>query len=591
MPTQSDVQAKIEHYGLLRSALRAIEASSPDASAFGLEASFQQIRGWLAELRSLSGGAVSDAAAQTSSAQLVLLDNLDRMLGELQRQIVEEVRSIPLSQLRATLPPIKRQHPEELKALLDVCLMEHGSGSPWWNIVDYLITLLAHEEKNGRRYVARDPTRLTPLLQKLCTASERDKSKFTDALAQMFTKARTEVERGIPAGPIIAQMRSAKHQAMETLLVPELLMAITAYNVAVSNQRAELIETQRVLEGAELETFEKSLGTPVTRAAVVPSPVEREVVRPTRETVMPPQEAVAPFAGSALDCPPLRGIVAAIGCRLRRQDPGEGPESEIAAALDVSKLSAYETNALRDPEPGPVTSVVATAVTVGLLGKSLAALGDRLARAGISAEQLQTEWITELENRIRSEAADLVSEDAYEEARRIAEVRTRMLHEPDGDFNVWRVERDAEESAPASYARPEAATVSPPVEKRRTRVRVGAASWRALAISITCAVALAVGASFYFGDEKNAKVAFFSEQQLEEISPYIESGYRNGRGEGPAFVGTLRAQWETLSAAEREASGRAIEEALLAEGISEFMFFDERRQLMLRYAKGQLAVH
>ena len=33
MPTQSDIQAKIERYGLLRSALRAIEASSPDASA------------------------------------------------------------------------------------------------------------------------------------------------------------------------------------------------------------------------------------------------------------------------------------------------------------------------------------------------------------------------------------------------------------------------------------------------------------------------------------------------------------------------------------------------------------------------------
>lgn len=97
MPTHRDIQAKIEQYGLLRGALRAIEASSPDASAFGLEASFQQIRGWIAELRSFGEGCVSDGAAQVSSAQLEVLDNLGRMLDELQRVIVEQVRSIPLS--------------------------------------------------------------------------------------------------------------------------------------------------------------------------------------------------------------------------------------------------------------------------------------------------------------------------------------------------------------------------------------------------------------------------------------------------------------------------------------------------------------
>ena len=122
-------------------------------------------------------------------------------------------------------------------------------------------------------------------------------------------------------------------------------------------------------------------------------------------------------------------------------------------------------------------------------------------------------------------------------------------------------------------------------------MRVGAVGWRAIAVSIACTVLLAVGASLYFAQGKDTRVAFFSEAQLEAISPHIESGYRNGKGTGPAFVGTLRADWKTLSADQREASGRAIEEALLAQGISEFMFFDKRRQLMLRYAKGQLAVH
>jgi len=571
LPTHFDIQAKIEHYGLLRSALRAVEASSPDANAFGLEAAFQQIRGWLTALRSSSEG---DGAAQTASARCALADDLDRALDALQSAIVEQIRSISLSQLRATLPAIKRQNPEELKALLDLCLIAHANGTPWWHLIDYLITLLSCGEKDGRRYVALDPTQLTPLLQKLCAASDREKNELTNALAEMFHNARAEIERGVPAGPVIAKMRSAKHQAMETLLIPELLRAITAYNVAVSNQRTELIETERVLAEAEIEAFEKRLGSRAAGGAAEPPP------------------RAAPFAGSALDSPPLRAIVTAIGCLLRRQDPGAGPESDLAAALDLSKLSAYEKAALRDPDRGSVATVVANAVTVGVIGRNLGALGDRLARIGISAEQLQTQWVSELEDRIRAETAELVSADAYEEARRIAEVRTRLLQKPQEDFNAWRLERDAERSGPAAYARPRpAASAAARKAPRRARVKLGATSWRAIAACAACAVALAVGASLYFTGNENTKVAFFSARQLAEISPYVESGYRNGKGQGPAFVGTLRPRWEALSSAEREASGRAIEQALVAQGITEFMFFDKRRQLMLRYAQGHLAVH
>jgi hypothetical protein len=576
LPKQFDIQAKIEQYGLLRRALRALEASCPDASAFGLEASVQQICGFIAELRSPDAAVVSDGAAQISSARQATMDNLERALDALQSAVIDQIRSIPMSQLRATLPAIKRQNPEELKALLDLCLIAHATGATWWNLIDYLITLLSHEEKGGRRYVARDPTGVTPMLQELCAAADFDRNELTDALAEMFHKARTEIDRGIPAGPIVAKLRSAKHQAMETLLIPELLRAITAYNVAVSNQRADMLETQRALEEAEFEAFEKKLGT---RAA---SPSEPAAAKP-------PSRAPH-FSGAALDAPALRDIVAAIGCRLRRQDPGAGPAPELAAALDLSKLSAYEKAALRDPEPGPLASVIACAASVSLIAKSLDALGDRLDRVGISAEQLQAQWVSELEKRIRAEAAALVSEGAHEEARRIAEVRTRLLQKPDEHFNAWRLERSAHDAGPTSYAR--AAPVAPAEEApRRFKVSVGAAGWRSVAVSLLCAVALAVGASMYFTEAKNPKVDFFSPAQLAKISPQIESGYRNGKGEGPAFVGTLRPQWEALSTEEREALGHAIQEALAAQGISEFMFFDERRELKLRYAAGRLAVY
>jgi hypothetical protein len=577
MQTRIDIQAKVERYGLLRSALRAIDGSSPDGGGFGLHGSFQQVRGWLLELRSSGALSAQGGAARISSAHFELLENVDRMLDELQRMIVEQVRSIPLSQLRATLPAIKRQHPEALKALLDLCLISHASGSAWPNLVDYLITLLVCEEaEDGRRYVAQDPTLVTPRMQQLCAASDRDKAEVTSALAEMFRNACDDVERGVPAGPIIDQMRSAKHQAMETLLVPELLRAITAYNVAVANQRTELIETQRTLEEAELEAFEESLGSP--RSA-----------QPLSE---PEPTPVAPQHGNALDSPSLRAVVTAIGWLLRGGAPEQGPASELAAALDRSKLSAYEAAALRDPEPSPVTAIVATAVSVGLILRNIGALGDRLARAGISAEQLQTEWIPELENRMGAEAAALMTGDGYDEARRIAEVRTRQLRKPESEVNVWRLERDEKQREVVSFARkPPATPASSVEEKTKARFRGSPGRWPAVAASIVCAIALGAGANYLFASEEDTGVAFFSEGQLEAVSIYIASGYRNGRGDGPAFVGTLRPQWAELSPVERSELGQAIEKKLLAQGISEFMLFDGRRELMLQRSKGRLEVH
>lgn len=576
MQTRLDIQGKIEQYGLLRRALRAIEASSPDSNAFGLAGSFQQVRGWLLELRAARDSAASSGSAQISSAHFVMLDDVGRMLDELQRSIFEQVSMIPLSQLRATLPSVKRQRPEALAALLDVCLVVHASGSAWSHLVDYLITLLVCEEEDGRRFVAHDPTTVTPLMEALCSGFDRNKTEMTSSLAEMFRDACAEVERGVPAGPIIEQMRSAKHQAMETLLVPELLRAITAYNVAVSNQRTELIETQRALEEAEFEAFEESLGT--------------RTDAPADE----PENPVAPYDGDALDSPALRAFVAAIGRQLRGEDAGPGPEAELAAELDLSKLSGYELAALRDPDPCHVTTVVATAVGVGLILRSFGELGDRLVRAGISTEQLQSEWVPELESRMAAEAAALMNGDGdgYEEARRVAEVRTRQLRISEAEVNVWRLERDAEQDQSVSVAHTAPPAPPPAVEKEpKVRKKSRTGRWPVVAASIACVVALGFGVNLVFSGDRDAKVAFFSDDQLEEISIYVESGYRNGKGAGPAFVGTLRPQWEALSALEREEFGHAIEKKLLAQGILEFMLFDKQRELMLHHSKGRLEIH
>ena len=77
-----------------------------------------------------------------------------------------------------------------------------------------------------------------------------------------------------------------------------------------------------------------------------------------------------------------------------------------------------------------------------------------------------------------------------------------------------------------------------------------------------------------------------SELDLYTISAQLDSGYRDDFGPSPLFIGTVGAEWEQLSSAEREQSAREIVTRLGESGVREILVYDAGRRTALHFAEG-----
>ena len=92
------------------------------------------------------------------------LEMIDTLLGRYTRALHEVVDRTPLARLRATLPSAIQNTPDEVTDLLDFCLEDQGIALRRLDLLDYLITTLCTEQRDGLRVVSRNPAELTPKL-------------------------------------------------------------------------------------------------------------------------------------------------------------------------------------------------------------------------------------------------------------------------------------------------------------------------------------------------------------------------------------------------------------------------------------------
>jgi len=81
-------------------------------------------------------------------------------------------------------------------------------------------------------------------------------------------------------------------------------------------------------------------------------------------------------------------------------------------------------------------------------------------------------------------------------------------------------------------------------------------------------------------------IHYLTPDELAQISPHLASGYRDGKGNGPAFFGILKSQWAELSAAEKREDAELVIMALGSSGVREVMVFDDIRRLKIQGANG-----
>lgn len=576
------VAARIERYTSLRGALRAVHPSTRFQESDQLDEAFREVRGWLRQAAAGSGDPVDGGAG----AWLAKIDfGLDAIGGE----IIGRLRGIPLAQLRATLPQLCQSHPDEVAALLDLWLSEPERALEWHDLVDYVVTLLACDVVEGRRRLARDPVRVTALLEQTCEAAAVEAGEAAHELARDFDAAREELERGDPVQPIVARIRERKREGLRLLLAPDVLRAIVRYNVVVGRRLEELDDVDRTLGSLELRDVRPRppADSPAAPAAPTEATASTEAIASTEAPA--PQPAPAPAASdSAFECAPLLALVRALQDRLARRPAPAGACGELAARLELEKLSRFEERSLRgggaDADP-----TLELAATLLLLGRRAADEAPALAGLGIDCERLRSLHLPELTQRLSECIRALVDGDAYDDARRIADLRTRMMAAWDEAPSGWQLERAPAPAPPVAAARAPRTPVVRPAEAAAPAQRATSRRpvLRALALAGLLLAVVGAGALRWWA-RGNADVRIYGNAELAAISPHLLSGYRNGLGYGPMFIGTLRSEFARLPHERRvEATTRAAR-ALEGEGVREIFLFDETRRLQAHWAAGRL---
>ena len=552
--TKHTVQDRAARYATLRAAKRALSGSVREAATSGLDETVFEIRTGLSQLSAVLSG--KDGASITGRpAPSVLLAKIDAGLDDVARTLRAQLDDAPLTQLRATLPAVCDRHPDEVAALLDLCLPATPQVEERDALIDYLVTLLSTEDRGGVRHLSANPTAVTPRLLELCRQAEQSAPPEALELADDFDEARRELARTESLWPLVARMRSSKTWGTRYLLVPVLLKAIVKYNLAVWNRQEELQEVERTLDEAEWWNEEPEAAGPALESA---------------------------FESSALDA-----VAGAIAARLAWRDPPEGVPEDLAEWLEPERFSLFEEECFRAAAADSVAVTVRVAVCLGLLARKLPDEADRVRALGIDPDQMQGDWIEEAGQRLRAATQECLGANRFDDARKLAEVRTHNLLRPgEGRESVWALERD--EPPPPTEKAKSAPRRSKPVRRSKRATAAKEGRTRRDVVKAVVMVASLVGSlALFFVTRTTGTVDIFTPEELAAVSLYLESGYRNDHGVGPLFIGTLKEDWAQVPAQKRNEAALEAGEALRQMGVKDMMLFDKQRRLQVHLRLSQ----
>ncbi len=617
--------ARARRYGELRAAQRALCSSALPNRASPAETLLREARARLrkvAELRR-EGPRGSDAGASASE--------IDRLLD----LAADELRGLALatsfSQFRATLPHLRDSHPDEVAALLDLCLPEAERASQARNLCEYMITLLATEKPAGKVLIRCDPAVITPGVRELCGRAVERSDAVLDHL-DALREAIAEISNPLELEEVREQLRGYKDKMGPEFWVPEVLYALIEYNVAMQNRMEDAVEADRTLDSLDTLTTPScsseytftlpgvgevpritALGLrPRSAAPAGPArerlpagepgrlppaaprlparrPAPWRAPRPVRDAPLPELLAPAPadpgpqnFEGRCREA--ITELEAGLAARITQGAPGPGPVGDLVMRLDLAPLSRWERLAFAAGSDAADAPELRAAVLAGLLVRHIDQIEEPLARLGLSRAQLETRWFDEVGDGIQQAIAHALVDDAYARARELAETKSKFLHPSRGAQTRARLPSAL--SGPFVQPRPEA----PPV-RRAARARPAWRSWRRTAVlAALLAAVLGVIAVRALAPEAGGSAQMLAPGALRVISPHLASAYRDGFGYGPRFFGTLSESWDAQAPDRRRAAALALGARLQRFGVVEALLFDARRQLRVHYRDGALLV-
>jgi hypothetical protein len=104
-----------------------------------------------------------------------------------------------------------------------------------------------------------------------------------------------------------------------------------------------------------------------------------------------------------------------------------------------------------------------------------------------------------------------------------------------------------------------------------------------LSVCVAGTLFLAASTQWTRSDEN---IRVLSDLDLNGYSAYLASGYRDGLGTGPLFVGTVNRDWKQLSEGDRAIAADEMRSRFQGFGLREAMVYDENLRMVLHFTEG-----
>lgn len=543
---QSALEDRLRRFTSLTAAQRALSRSIHPAELAPLH---EQSRSLLIELRDLV------RSARGGDMPSSVIEHLDVALAEQSERTRAFIDQIDMRQLRATIPMIAHQHPDEVCGLVDLLLDGDLSADKHLRTLEYLVTLLSAEEMSGRRSLRRNPAELTDRLRAACEAKRESAGNDWVLAERMIDEATAKVMQGGDVGAIRDRVRRCKEEFGAHLLHPSVLMASVKYNIAMWNHVAAEIDSSRSIE---------ELASDILSADEMPMPVPGST------------------GASLLDASDFAQLVATFSARVRGEEARGGRFDRFVDRLRLDSIPPSRVEDFEAGEPDPVTWHVRAAVLMGLVLDGLPATGDALTVAGFDAIEFTTTAYDELVARMtelgRKHFAS--SDDAI--AFRLSDVKTHHL-------TVHRAARDR--AAGGHAAAPGSKRGRPEDRGSDSATRWWAPILAALP-SGTVLVGLLVLAPLLWVLAVPSIVddGKLDAEQLHAISPFLASGHIQRESGGQHYVARVDDTWSYLGDAERRQVGDSIGAIFEARGATQVTLLDTRGLIVMRYGDGAISM-
>ena len=525
-----EIRKRSRRFRSLRAAQRILANSAHPSE---LEATFEQGRAVLLELQSLD----QDAGEEPSAREC--LGRIDRSLDEISSRTREILTRTPISELRAQLPRLAEEHPEEIEGFIET-ILEGGAGSDkQLRILEYVVTLRCSEERGSRRVVVRSPGAVAPQLASLAEAGDGNfdpvsvEAIFADATRTLFQEEDVGATRD--------RIRTYKEELGSRILEPRVLEAAVAYNVAMWNRMAGLLEGSRLLDR-----------------------MADDVLAADRSAR--PREELAP-GESVFDSRAVAALVSSLRARVKGNAPEADAAGRVVSMFDLGTLSPAEIEALESDDEDLPTLFTRAAIALNQAVRQLPDGEGALRELGVDPERLEGPWLYELMREINTAAQKLLADGRFAEACRLLEIRAKNLGV------LCRARLPAAEMTPRRR-------VPPAATSRLDLSFLG--KYAAAAFLVLWFVLLA------FLLWPASGVDSLSERELSRISPHLESGHQSDEGGTSRFVGVLNTGWDRLSTQQRRADALRIGERFDELGVKGVVLLDRFQRLQVSYSGGSL---